>query len=632
MKFTSKRLISMMLVLAFALAMLPVAVFAADTTTLYCAAPSNWGNCNVYWWGSSQSNPGWPGEAMTKGEDGIWYYEVPSDADNVIFNNGSGTQTADLVMPTDDKVQWNYDAKEWVVYGTEVEEVETVYYLRGTMNTWGLSNPMTKVDDSTYTITMDLAAGTYEYKAAVEDWSWSCPGGSNMSLTLEADDSVTFTLDLTANSLTYTLGSGTVVETVYYLRGTMNNWGTSDAFVKQDDGTYAITLSLEAGTYEYKAAVEDWSWTVPGGDNAVLTLTEAADITFVLDLTAGTVTTNAPAVSTAPEALVLGSNNFELIEGDTNVLSSTYTVTEDGALSITPSAMSAYDAYAGEWSEVPAEYIPMQFGRMYALMVNGEQVWLPCEINVSAGDVIEIGFKSYMGTATKLTIDLAMVEPTPKYYVAGSEGLCGVEWDPGYADNMMYETGTGYYELNLGVYEAGTYEFKVTTGSWDTPSYGDANGNNMSVTVKSVASWVRICFNAETCEITYIVEEWGAGELKFQLNADASANSESVDLRLITSVDSLDYASVKFYITINGETAEVACDTVYTAINANGSTLTCEDIFFYEGYLVTYTIEDIPAEYFGADIQVYAGYQPLDAEVDPWSTNGRTVVLSDILG
>ena len=520
MKSTTKRVLSVLLCMALVLAVMPMA-FAADTTRLYCDAPDSWTNCNIYWWGSSQSNPGWPGEAMTQGADGIWYYDVPSDAGNVIFNNGS-TQTSDLAMPTDDNVQYNYEAKSWGTYGSVAEPVETVYYLRGTMNNWGLSDPMTKVDDTTYTITMDLAAGTYEYKAAVEDWSWSCPGGDNLKLTLDADDTVTFTLDLAANSLTYTLGSGTVVEVEYFLRGSMNEWSTSDKFEKQADGTYAITLSLDAGTYEYKAATADWSWSVPGGDNAVLTLAEAADVTFVLDVAAETLTNDAPAT---------------------------------------------------EEPEVPVVY---------------------------------------------------------NYFVAGSEELCGVAWDP--AANQMENIYDNVYQITFEVYFTGTYEYKITTGSWETPSYGYGDGN-YTVNVKN-PGYVYITFDADTKEVTCEIQEFAITVLKFQLNADASADDETVDLRMITYVESLDYSKVEFVITINGVEAFAPCQTVYETINANGQSLTCQDIFHCEGYLVTYTIENIPAEFYDADINVRVRYYSNANNSfgeDMFESGGRSFVLSDVL-
>ncbi len=523
MKTTNKRLVGILLCLAMVLAMMPMAVFAADTVTVYFANTGNWSTVSVYWWGSAGNNPGWPGETATDLGNGYWSYDIPADLagkEGLIFNNGgNGAQTANLTLPTTGENCYNYTDTAWSVYsGAEVEIPETVYYLRGTMNGWGVDDPMTDNGDGTYSITMELAAGTYEYKAAVADWSWSCPGGSNLSLTLDADDTVTFTLDLAANSLTYTLGSGVVVETEYFLRGTMNDWGSSDKFEKQADGTYAITLSLAAGTYEYKAAVADWSWSVPGGDNAVLTLTEAADVTFVLNVEEGTLTNDAPVVE-----------------------------------------------------EPPVEY---------------------------------------------------------DYYVAGDEKLCDVAWDPCFVDNkMVYNEETGLYEIVFDVWYEGTYEYKITTGTWE-PSYGYGEGN-YSVVVKNPGE-VTITFNAETTEVTCDVYEFGEAELKFQLNADASADDATVDLRLITSVETLDYANVEFRVTINDETAFLNCEVVYEAIKANGVTLTCDDIFGYEGYLVTYTITDIPAEYYGADIQVCAVFVGLDGyEI---GTNYRTVVLSDLLG
>ena len=536
----------------------------------------------------------------------------------------------------------------------------TDYYLRGSMNGWAAddSNKMTDNGDGTYSITMDLAAGSYEFKGAVADWSWSCPGGSNMTLTLDADDTVTFTLNPTANTLNYTLGSGTVVETSYYLRGSMNDWGATDAnkMTKNEDGTYSITMDLVAGTYTYKAAIADWSWSCPSGDNASLTLDADDTVTFTLDLAANTltytlasgavvepdpmviesvyavgtgsgnflygvewdpassfnvmdgvdnvytitymnvaagtygykfaangtwdiswgtgcetvagetydawfngsdntlnvavdgstvtltldlsamdfvtgagakcsVTIEEPAVSSAPEALVLGSNDFSIANGDTNAVTSTYVVEKAGVLSVNVSAMTTPDG------EVPEAYIPMQFGRMYALLVNGEQVWLPCEIEVAAGDEVTIGVQSYMGSETSATIDLAIREP-------------------------------------------------------------------------------------------------GVNDIKWQLNADATADSKSVDLRLISWVDSLDYQNVTFVVTIDGQTAELACETVYTGINSNGAVIT--DLTMFNdtaAYFVTYTIEGLEADFFGSEITVTMNWTDLEGNVTESET--RTIVVSD---
>lgn len=76
------------------------------------------------------------------------------------------------------------------------------------------------------------------------------------------------------------------------------------------------------------------------------------------------------------------------------------------------------------------------------------------------------------------------------------------------------------------------------------------------------------------------MREFGEYYLKFRLNADASADDATVDLRMIT--------------------------------------------------FVTFTLTDIPAQFYGSDIQVTAGH--VERNGDPYSTGGRTIVLSDLLG
>ena len=635
MSKTNKRLVGILLALAMVLSMLPMAVLAADTTTLYCAAPSGWGTCNVYWWNSSQSNPGWPGEPMTKGADGIWYYEVPSDATNVIFNNGSGTQSNDLVMPSDENVQFNFVAKTWGPYTGAVEEpeIETVTVYVEAPASWGTPNaywwsssldnpgwpgyPMTAVEGNVYSydvpadlgglifngaggqtadltlptgenvmysvataswgpfeikepvvvtytyvvagsetlcgtawdytntanaMTVDgdtasisytaVAAGDYEFKVVKvgTDGSaqWIGNGEDNVTFTVAEACDVTIKLDLTTNAISVegldeqpeeppVEPPVEPVETVYYLRGDMNNWGLDHPMTNNGDGTYSVTISLVAGTYEYKAAVEDWSWVVPEGGNLTLELAEDADVTFTLNTNDYTLTNNAP-----------------------------------------------------------------------------------------------------------------VAEPEYDYYLAGSEELCGVAWDP--VAQPMTEVVPGVWTIIRDVFVPGTYEYKITTGSWETPSYGYGDGN-YTVNLKN-ASRVTITFNEETKEVTCEIFEFGQEDLKFQLNAGASADDEAVDLRLITKVESLDYSSVEFQIWVGEECVTVSCETVYEAINANGNTLTCEDIFGTEGYLVTFTLANIPTDIFDSEITVQAIYTPNEnneTEFNRYGSNKRTIVLSDVL-
>ncbi len=81
------------------------------------------------------------------------------------------------------------------------------------------------------------------------------------------------------------------------------------------------------------------------------------------------------------------------------------------------------------------------------------------------------------------------------YTVAGEAGLCGDGWDP--ASNAMTETETGIWSITFSNIAAGSYEFKVTDGTWNNSWGVDGGQTNMTVSV-TVLSDVTITFNADT--------------------------------------------------------------------------------------------------------------------------------------
>lgn len=520
MKFTSKRLVSILLVLAFALAMLPMAVFAETPSTLYVVPNSNWLNDGARF-AAVLATEGWTTQtwvdAVDSDADGVYEVAIPDDGNAysiVIFCRMSPSATEN---------SWD--------------------------NKWNQTSDLTIPTDGTNCYTVE--GGTWDNGNGT--WSTFTPGDV-------VDPEETPALEITSITAVGA-GSGNFLYGVSWDPTSSVNYAydTEDA-----PGVYSVTYSnVAAGSYEFKFAANGawtYSWGTGaamesgvtydaylGGNNSTVTVAEDnSTVTLTIDLSAidasgngakMSVLVEAPvveAVSSAPETLALGSNNYVIANGDANAVSSTYTVEEAGILSITPSYMNAYDAYSDTWSEVPAAYIPMQFGRSYALLVNGEQVFLPCEIEVNVGDAVEIGVQSYMGTGTELTIDLAIREP-------------------------------------------------------------------------------------------------GINDIKWQLNADASADAESVDLRLISWVDSLDYSKVTFNVTIAGQTTALDCTTVYTGINADGSVISDPTIFNdYATYFVTYTIEGLPADYYNSEIQVTMSWTALDGTVTTSET--RTIVVADDWG
>lgn len=76
---------------------------SGDTVTMYAHVPETWTEVRAWVWvrdAGGADTPvfscGWPGEAMTKGDNGWYSIEIPANVNYVIVNNGSGVQTADL--------------------------------------------------------------------------------------------------------------------------------------------------------------------------------------------------------------------------------------------------------------------------------------------------------------------------------------------------------------------------------------------------------------------------------------------------------------------------------------------------------------------------------------------------------
>ena len=198
-----KRLMSLLLCIVLVLAVLPLGIQAAETevpeghTRVYCQAPTSWSDGKVYWWGSSDVNPDWPGVDMRCNSDGIWYYDVPNDVSGLIFNDGNGYQTADLQLPTGEQNMFAFASGQWTAYGTAV--IVGDYFVAGVAGLCGVEwipdvpeNKMQDEDqDGVYTINYtNVAAGTYEFKVTNGTWdqSWGYNGGvDNYQLTVAND-------------------------------------------------------------------------------------------------------------------------------------------------------------------------------------------------------------------------------------------------------------------------------------------------------------------------------------------------------------------------------------------------------------------------------------------------------------
>lgn len=92
-----KRILALLCVIA-CLCGLCVPAFAASTIIVSVKAPDDWSEVNLYAWESDENRMSdWPGTAMTPGDDGWFYLEVPAGYPFAIANNGTA-QTVDLKM------------------------------------------------------------------------------------------------------------------------------------------------------------------------------------------------------------------------------------------------------------------------------------------------------------------------------------------------------------------------------------------------------------------------------------------------------------------------------------------------------------------------------------------------------
>ena len=464
MKNNTKRLVSALICLAMVLAVLPLAVFAAGTTTLYCEAPADWTNCNVYFWGSSVTTT-WPGEAMTKNADGLWAYEVPSDATNVIFNNGS-TQTGDLTMPTDDKVMFNFEANAWGTYGAEVEVVEQ-YFVAGSAGLCGsewnpgdAANQMTETSEGVWTKSYtNVAAGTYEFKVTVGNWSkdWGVAGTdadgnpvvNNYVLELAEATDVTITFTPADGAISVKTGSAPVEpsepsETPSEPSETPSETPSEPSVAPSEPAATGVTVTVTAPADW--TVVRIWAWRSAdnsnplGGEWPGTALTKSGD--------KWTITIPATDVD---RYVINGDVNGETKQtGDLNIIAGKNVDIVIGA--------------AGSDGKFAAEV-------------------------------------SYNGTVVVGPVDPAL---KGVHRVVGDAAWMG-SWDPANAAGLMTEISDGVYEVTFKNVPVGNYQFKITKdGTWDNAwGEGGKGGQNNIPMVVSVAGDVTVRLNVGTGALSY---------------------------------------------------------------------------------------------------------------------------------
>ena len=309
------------------------------TETVYFINNKGWAKVNAYAW-TTTPIVAWPGAAATKESEQIGGYDVysytleASAAANVIFNNGSGQQTADLKWTAGKYVinnQW-YTKEEAEAQLAKPAEYEYIYFVN--VQNWAA----VKI----YTWTPEIAGwpGVAMTKEAdqiggYDVYSYKADKGSVFAGMLFNNGSGTQTGDLTwtpgkyfVKDKWYTkeeaiekLGGTTVLLPTVALAGEMNAWSTVSHELKaaEDQKTASITAQLEANTtYAFKMVVDGawlgnlgtmtrdncagWVFEALDGEetNAHITADVAGDYTFTWTYETKTLTVTYPEAGEEP--------------------------------------------------------------------------------------------------------------------------------------------------------------------------------------------------------------------------------------------------------------------------------------------------------------------------------------------
>ena len=172
--------------------------------------------------------------------------------------------------------------------------------------------------------------------------------------------------------------------------------------------------------------------------------------------------------------------------------------------------------------------------------------------------------------------------PAGTYYVAGVAALCGSEWNNADPANLMTWNGTAFEKVYANV-PAGTYQFKITDGTWDN-TWGK-DGQNYTFAVSAVCD-VTITFDPDTKAV----------------NAAGTGVGAVTGLE-IASITAVGAGSGNF---LNGKAWDVAAAVNH--MSANGSVYTITYAGVAAGtYEVKFAANDSWNDNWGSNGSAYAG-------------------------
>ena len=273
----------------------------ASTRTIYFMNNESWSTPYIYGWHDSagEATASWPGTKMTLVEGSIWSATIPTTATNIIFNDGNGRQTVNLVPSASDDTYDN-EFGTWSTRGEVI--VADNYYLFYTTNSGAYNSYDYRFVDGK--LTMTFAETSYIWLIDSNGVQYMTDGwlGVVTSATLKTLDSMTdvpnkmpvpagipLTFTMTHNTdgtitLSYAEASGgesggntggnpggnqggtTTGKTIYFTNS--SNWSKVNVYTWDASGT--ATNGAWPGSAMTKVSGNVYSYTVSGNAVSVI--------------------------------------------------------------------------------------------------------------------------------------------------------------------------------------------------------------------------------------------------------------------------------------------------------------------------------------------------------------------------
>ncbi len=577
------RVMSFIMVIAMVLSMMPASIFAVEGTTLYLKPNANWlkdgARFAMYCFGNGET---WV-DMTDANKDGVYEVVVPEGFSNIIFCrmnpgaadnnwNNKWNQTADLTVPTDGTNCYTVKEGTWDQGGGTWSKLALTFGVSYQLTNVTSSNTAATIEEGTaYSTTLKAkAAYALPESVSVTVGGTALTGGYTY-------DSKTGALTVDAASVTGDLVITAAADAYTYLKPNANwakdgarfavyTWDIGDFWAdltdEDGDGYYEVVLPEGVSNLIFcrmspTATANNWNnkWNqssdlkLPTDGKNCYTVAEGA-----WDKGAGTWS-----VYTPEEEEEGGEEEPEVPEA-TYILAGSGMFGTDWDPSNTANKMSrnADGLYEKVYENVPA-------GTYEFKVTDG--TW-----NNSWG----VGTGNYSFTLTEVSKVTILFNETTKaievkteavpdapeatYILAGS-GMFGTDWDPSNTANKMSRNADGLYEKVYENVPAGTYEFKVTDGTWNN-SWGNGTGNySFTLTEESK---VTILFD----EITKAIE------VKHEAVAKLST-----DYYLAGYLNNADYEGTNYQFDKSGKlTVTFTADSYVYIKNAQG------DKYFFASY------------------------------------------------